>query len=150
VSSVESQPRFGGTCLCDLQGRRIIQEKKQHEVGMKQIPASRWSYLAYSSTLTMAPTCSSETSVDFQGTIWRYVPQRILRTLFCRKHSCTSASTKRWQNRYPSRFRHIRSNSFIRSHQIACRLQYGSRRWNGSKVEGILIIFTQNLHVVLD
>jgi hypothetical protein len=33
------------------------------------------SCLAYSSTLKMAATCSSETSVDFQRITWRYIPE---------------------------------------------------------------------------
>jgi hypothetical protein len=33
------------------------------------------SYLAYSSTLKMMATCSSETSVDCQRNIWRYIPE---------------------------------------------------------------------------
>jgi hypothetical protein len=38
------------------------------------------SYLAYSSTLNMGATCSSETSVDFNRTTCRYIPKdRILR-----------------------------------------------------------------------
>jgi hypothetical protein len=30
---------------------------------------------AYSSTLKMKATCSSEMSVDFQRTTWRYIPK---------------------------------------------------------------------------
>jgi hypothetical protein len=33
------------------------------------------SCLAYSSTLKMEATCSSEMSVDFQRTIWHYIPE---------------------------------------------------------------------------
>jgi hypothetical protein len=33
------------------------------------------SYLAYSSTLKMEATCSSETSVDFQRITRRYIPE---------------------------------------------------------------------------
>jgi hypothetical protein len=38
----------------------------------------------YSSTLKVEATCSYETSVDFQRTIWRYIPDD--RTL--RNHQC--------------------------------------------------------------
>jgi hypothetical protein len=41
------------------------------------------SCLAYSSTLKMEATCSSEMSVDFQQTVWRYIPDdRTLHILF--------------------------------------------------------------------
>jgi hypothetical protein len=36
------------------------------------------SYLAYSSTLKMEATCSSETSVDFQRTTHHYIPEDII------------------------------------------------------------------------
>jgi hypothetical protein len=49
---------FGGTCR---QGRRINQTRSQHD------------FLAYSSTLKMEVTFSSETSIDSQRTIWRYI-----------------------------------------------------------------------------
>jgi hypothetical protein len=44
---------------------------------------SRWQaepYLAYFLTWKMETTCSSETSVDFQWTTWRYIPED--RTLY--------------------------------------------------------------------
>jgi hypothetical protein len=34
-------------------------------------------YLAYASTLKMEATCSSETLLDFQQAIWRYIPEDI-------------------------------------------------------------------------
>jgi hypothetical protein len=34
--------------------------------------------LAYSSTLKMETICSSETSIDFHRTAWRYIPQDII------------------------------------------------------------------------
>jgi hypothetical protein len=41
------------------------------------------SFLAYSSTLKMETTCSSETLVDFQQTTWHYIPEnRTLHTEF--------------------------------------------------------------------
>jgi hypothetical protein len=58
---------FGRTCRLHLQGRRICQTRKQRE--------SRWQ---------VEQTCSSETSVDFQRTTRRYIPED--RTL--RNHRC--------------------------------------------------------------
>jgi hypothetical protein len=54
---------------------------------------SRW-FLAwlFSSTLKMKATCSSETSVDFQGTTWRYTPEDI--TLH--NHSSENLSSYKW------------------------------------------------------
>jgi hypothetical protein len=34
------------------------------------------SCLAYSSIVKMVATCSSQTSVDFQRTTWRYIPDK--------------------------------------------------------------------------
>jgi hypothetical protein len=53
-------------------GRRITRGINECEACSKPI-----SCLAYSSTLTMEATCSSETSVNFQQTIWRYIRQNI-------------------------------------------------------------------------
>jgi hypothetical protein len=41
------------------------------------------SYLAYSSTLKMEATCSSETSEDFQRTTRRYIPEDRTLNGFC-------------------------------------------------------------------
>jgi hypothetical protein len=60
---------FEGTCRLHLQGRRISQARNQ--LGS----ACHLCYLVYSSTLKMKVTCSSETSVDFQGAAWRYIPE---------------------------------------------------------------------------
>jgi hypothetical protein len=48
------------------------------------------SCITYSSTLKMEATCSSETSVDFQPSIWRYNPE--YRTL--RNHQIQIARTE--------------------------------------------------------
>jgi hypothetical protein len=61
---------FGGTCRHQPQGRRISQATCFTLV----------SYLAYSLTLKMEATCSSETLVDFQRTSQHYIPED--RTLF--------------------------------------------------------------------
>jgi hypothetical protein len=70
VYSVESQRHFGGTCRLHLQGRIISQARSQREASNKQS-----SCFAYSSTLKMEATRFPETLVDFQRTIWRYIPE---------------------------------------------------------------------------
>jgi hypothetical protein len=64
--------RLGGTYSHHLQVRRISWARNQHE--------SRWQAMlvccsAYPSTLKIKVTCSSETSVDFQRTTRRYIPE---------------------------------------------------------------------------
>jgi hypothetical protein len=54
--------RFGGTCYVHLQGRKISRSRTQREASSKQI-------------VKMEPTCSFETSVDFQRTTWRYITE---------------------------------------------------------------------------
>jgi hypothetical protein len=56
--------RFGITCL-HLQDRRIFSPTAFTVVSCS----------AYSSTLKMEAICSSETSVDFQRTTWRYIAE---------------------------------------------------------------------------
>jgi hypothetical protein len=56
-----------------------VEKKAKEETSLKQV-ASRTSFmlvscLAYFSNLKMEATCSSETSVDFQRTTRRYVPE---------------------------------------------------------------------------
>jgi hypothetical protein len=65
---------FGGTCRLQLQGRRISPARNQRK--------SRWqaeltlvSCSAYSSTLKMEAMFSSKTSVNFQRTTQRYIPE---------------------------------------------------------------------------
>jgi hypothetical protein len=62
---------FGGTCRLHLQGRRISQARNQLESRCFGLV----SCLSYSSTLKMEGTCSSETSVDFQLSTWRYISE---------------------------------------------------------------------------
>jgi hypothetical protein len=64
-SSLKVNGRFTATCYLHLQSRRIY-----HEAGSIQS-----SCLAYSSTLKMKETCSSETLVDFIRTIRRCIPE---------------------------------------------------------------------------
>jgi hypothetical protein len=71
-SSLKVNGRFGGTCHLHLHSRRISHARNQHEAGSRQS-----SCLAYSSTLKMEATCSSETSVDFKLTTWRCKPEDI-------------------------------------------------------------------------
>jgi hypothetical protein len=79
-SSLKVNRRFGATCCPHLEGRRISQARKQREAGSKQncYPLATWfvlvSCLAYSSTLKMGATYSSEMSVNFQWTTWHYIP----------------------------------------------------------------------------
>jgi hypothetical protein len=68
--------RFGGTCHHNIQGQRISQAGNQ-----RLLSATMVYCLAFSSTLKMEATCSSETSVDFQRTTRRYIPED--RTLYC-------------------------------------------------------------------
>jgi hypothetical protein len=66
--------RFAGTCRLRVQGWSLSQTINRHDAGSKQrlMPVS---CLAYSSTLKMKATWSSETSVDFQRTTRRYIPE---------------------------------------------------------------------------
>jgi hypothetical protein len=59
--------RFRGTCLLRLHGRRISQERNQRGCSY-QGAFTLVSYFAYTSTLKMEKTCSSETPVDYQRT----------------------------------------------------------------------------------
>jgi hypothetical protein len=56
--------RFGVTCRLSPKGRRISQARDQHEAGSKQ-------------------TRSSETSVDFQRTARRYIPEDRTLQIIC-------------------------------------------------------------------
>jgi hypothetical protein len=58
---------FGETYHLHFQGRRIRQAINQREAGSKQ-SFTLVSFLAYSSTLKMKETCSSEMTLDFQQT----------------------------------------------------------------------------------
>jgi hypothetical protein len=68
---------FRGVCSLHPHGRRISKARNQRE--SKQLSLSPAftvvSRLAYSLTLKMDATCSSETSVDFQRTTRRYIPK---------------------------------------------------------------------------
>jgi hypothetical protein len=72
---VKVSVRFGGTYRRHLQGRRVSQGRNQHEAGSKQSRSMPVSFFAFSSTLKMGAICSSETSVDFHLTTWRYIPE---------------------------------------------------------------------------
>jgi hypothetical protein len=74
-SPLKVNRRFGGPCSVHLQGRRISQGRNQHEAGSKQSVPEEVSFKAYSLILMMEVTCSSETSVDFQLTTRRYIPE---------------------------------------------------------------------------
>jgi hypothetical protein len=64
AKSVEGQPTFRMNMSPPLEGRRISQARQCFLLV---------SCLAYSSTLNMRATCSSETSVDLQRTARRYI-----------------------------------------------------------------------------
>jgi hypothetical protein len=57
--------RFGGTRRLNFLRGRIRQARSQHEEISKQAACY----------LKMEMTCFSETSVDFQQTKWRYIPE---------------------------------------------------------------------------
>jgi hypothetical protein len=67
--------RFGGTYRLYLQGRTISRARNQRESRWQAERASRLRCSAYSSTLKMEAICSSETSIDFQRTARRYIPE---------------------------------------------------------------------------
>jgi hypothetical protein len=77
--------RFGGTYRLNLQGRRISRARNQREskwqvvaeVNRLCLPSAfaLVSCSAYSSTLKIEAIYSSETSVDFQLTTWRSIPE---------------------------------------------------------------------------
>jgi hypothetical protein len=79
-SPLKVNRRFGGTYRLHLQGRRISRAINQQEAVAS--PRLCWSTAftlvscsAYYSTLNMEAICSSETSVDFQRTTQRYIPE---------------------------------------------------------------------------
>jgi hypothetical protein len=67
--------RFGRTCRLHLQGRRISRARKQRERLCLPPAFTLVPFSAYSPTLKMEATCSSETSVDFQRTTRSYIPE---------------------------------------------------------------------------
>jgi hypothetical protein len=81
--SLKVNRRFGRACRLHLQGRRISRARNQGE--------SRWhAGFLLGLTLKMEATCSSETSVNFQWTIWSYIPaDRTLRFLLCSQKRVT-------------------------------------------------------------
>jgi hypothetical protein len=72
-SPLKVNRRFRGTHRLHLQGRRISQARNQHERRW-QVAFTLVSCLVHSLTLEME-TCSSETSVVFQWTTCRYIPE---------------------------------------------------------------------------
>jgi hypothetical protein len=67
--------RFGEIYRRHLQDRRKSQARNLHQAEFATC-SMLVSCLAYS-TLKMNATCYSETSVDFQQTTWRYIPEEI-------------------------------------------------------------------------
>jgi hypothetical protein len=79
-SPLKANRCFGAVCRLHLQTQRINQAINQHEGGSKQ--ADRKLFLlhagflpTYFLTVKMEVARSSETSVDFQRTIWHYIPE---------------------------------------------------------------------------
>jgi hypothetical protein len=64
-SPVKMSQRFGGTCYLNLQGRRISHARNQRKAGSR------------SQLHKIKALCSIETSVDFQRTTGRYIPEDI-------------------------------------------------------------------------
>jgi hypothetical protein len=93
-SPLKVSRHFRETCRLHLQGWRISQARNQHQAGVlitcftlvSCLLATCFmlvSCMAYSLNLKMEVTCSSETSVDFQWTAWRYIPEdRTLHTFY--------------------------------------------------------------------
>jgi hypothetical protein len=73
-SPLKVNRRCGGTSRLHLQGPKINQARNQRETCLPP-EFTLVSCLAYSSTLKMEATYSSETSVDFRRTTWRYIPE---------------------------------------------------------------------------
>jgi hypothetical protein len=74
VHSVEIQQTFRKKCQLHLRSRRVIQKRNQRETESKQ-------------TLKIE-TCFPETSVEFQQTTRRYIPEDITH-----KHSCENVKS---------------------------------------------------------
>jgi hypothetical protein len=75
-SQLKVNRRFGETWRLHLQCQRIRRKRNQRENLFCLPPEFRLvSCSDYSSTLKMEAVCSSETSVDFQRTTRRYIPQ---------------------------------------------------------------------------
>jgi hypothetical protein len=79
-SPVKVDRRFGGTHWAPSSEPESKTTKKQHETGRQQ----------NSSTLKMEAVCCSETSIDFHGTTWRYIPKILLKKPW--PHNCYHVS----------------------------------------------------------
>jgi hypothetical protein len=90
-SPLKIDRRFGGTYRLFLQGRRISQRGNQNVVNVALLATcfTLLSCLSYSSTLKMEALCSSETSIEFQRTTWRYIREE--RTLY--NHRCENLNS---------------------------------------------------------
>jgi hypothetical protein len=74
-SPLKVNRRFGGTYRLNLQGRRMSRARNQRESRYKAGAFTLVSCSTYYSTLKMEAIRSSETSVDFQRTTLRYIPE---------------------------------------------------------------------------
>jgi hypothetical protein len=119
--------RFGGAFHLHLQGWRISQ------AGSVQMPVP---CLAYSLNLEMGAICSSETSVVFQRTIWRYVPEDRDRALY--NHRCENL--KFYMT--PHRFLEDGESRFLRNVNIYLR-DYSTSHSRGQQT------FVIKIHITL-
>jgi hypothetical protein len=99
-----------------------VSERNQHEAGGKQrLPATFYtlvSCLAYSSTLNMDATYFSETSVDFQQTIRRYIPEDRTIQKAINDHSVSLLGNHLSRDHYEVPREYIRENGQRRQTQI--------------------------------
>jgi hypothetical protein len=70
---LKSNRRFRGTCRIHVRGRRISQASIHREASGKQVHSNLLFGLLLG--LKMEETCSSKTSIDFQWTTRRYIPE---------------------------------------------------------------------------
>lgn len=67
--------------------RCLHQARKQHEALLATFSTLLFC-LAYSSTMMIEATCSSEISADFQQATWHYIPEnRTVQIFNCLEHS---------------------------------------------------------------
>jgi hypothetical protein len=91
MQSVASQPTFRINKSPPLQDGRISKARNQHEAGSKLLLCLlRGLLVAYISTLKVEAKYSSETSAEFQRTIWQYTKKITFRLL--------AYSLIRWHN----------------------------------------------------
>jgi hypothetical protein len=101
-SPLEVNQRFGEICHLSLQSRRMSQARNQRE--------SKWQF----STLKMGATYSSEPSVYFQRTTWRYIQEN---TILLVTEECSHPTY--WKRCLQKHSSHLSVNSFISSRHVS-------------------------------